>query len=58
MDRTQEHKCKKYNKLASTKFSRRKAKVISIRYWNTLRMQHPELFAEMRSIEAPYKAWR
>jgi hypothetical protein len=58
MDRKTQHNRRKNTKLAKTNFSRRMAKVICIRYWNTLRKQHPELFAEMRSYEAPYKAWR
>jgi hypothetical protein len=56
--RKPEHQARRNNKLAKGSFPRRQAKLVKIRYWNRLKRLAPTIAAQMRAIEAPYKAWR
>ncbi len=58
MKRLDEHKRRRYAKLARTSLSARQAKIIACRYWNRMRREYPKLFAEMRALEAIYKPHR
>jgi hypothetical protein len=56
--RKPEHQARKYRKLEKGTFPSRKAKLVKVRWWNRLKRESPAIVAEMRAIEAPYKAWR